>query len=169
MEIIFKLYYSNLQRAVFHGKNKPLSNTLLNKLCKKKMKTRKFVSVLWVKYHLSLWGEITPSLRFGRKVFWVGGHSALSVPWQGLTASLGLYKRWTVKDLIKKKEEGSHNLEMHTCWAEMMFAISSKVQEPAVLVLSMNQQHARVLGAACSQGRCELRGTLLRAVDGEWD
>lgn len=75
-----------------------------------------------------------------------------------------------MKDLIKEKEEGSHNLGMHTRWAEVMFGISNKVQESAVnLSLSMNQQHARVLGAACSQGHCKLTGTLLRAVDGEWD
>lgn len=36
-----------------------------------------------------------------------------------------------------------------------------KVHKPAVnLSVSMNQQHARVLRAACSQGRCELGGTL---------
>jgi len=75
-----------------------------------------------------------------------------------------------LKDLIKQKGEGSHNLGMHTCWAEMMFGILNKVQEPAVnFSLSMNQQRARVLGAAWSQGHCELRGTLPRAVDGEWD
>lgn len=75
-----------------------------------------------------------------------------------------------MKDLIKEKEECSHNLGMHTRWAEMMFGISNKVKESAVnLSLSMNQQRARVLGAACSQGCCELTGTLLRAVNGEWD
>lgn len=37
----------------------------------------------------------------------------------------------------------------------------NKVQEPGVnLSLGMNQQRACVLGAACSQGHCELRGTL---------
>lgn len=103
MELIFKVYYSNLQRAVFHVKIKPLSNTLVNKLCKKEDENMEICQCFI--------GE-TPSFTLGRDhtitKIW---EKALLSTWAlsvicAITASPGFYRRWTVFEGFDKGKRG---------------------------------------------------------------